>query len=96
MGNTGDIILDETGDVTCINGDFVIGDGTTQHQRDLLLAGKGEYKESPLIGVGIMTYILDEDKTSAFRIIRREFISDGMKVDWIKYDQGIQIKASYQ
>lgn len=96
MANTGDILMDETGDVACVNGDFVTGDGTLQHQNDLLLAEKGEYKESPMVGVGIMTYLLDEDKTSAFREIRREFTNDGMKVDSIKVDQGINIKASYK
>lgn len=92
-----DILMDETGDVAFINGDFVIGDSTLQHQEDLIRAAKGEYKENPLTGVGIINYLKDTNEASAFREIRTQFTSDGMLVRKLEIsNNGIEIDAEYK
>jgi hypothetical protein len=91
-----DILLDTaTYDLSIVGGDFKIGDSTIQHQHHLLLAGKGDYKLSPLVGVGIYNHLHDHSQTLA-RDARVEFIKDGMQVRTINNINGqIIVDASY-
>lgn len=69
MAKVYDILLDETGDLAIKNGDLVIGESTLQHQRILLLATKGGFKQHPTTGVDIQSYLLDDsdvDYTAIF------------------------------
>ena len=97
MANTNDILMHPFGDVLCVGGDFAIGDATLQHQKDLLDANKGEYKESPTIGVGIQNYLNSEDAADIIREIKDQFLKDGMRVNIIEADtEGIRINAQYK
>lgn len=79
------------------NGDFVMGDATEQHQRRLLMAHKGEYKQHPLTGVGLADYIDDENKNELVREIRKQMVQDGMTVNVLKITTtGINLDADYQ
>lgn len=49
-----DILCNEMGDIACVNGDFVIGESFDQEVEDILLANPGDYKETPLIGPGLI------------------------------------------
>jgi hypothetical protein len=91
-----DILIDTTNfDLIIVNGDFKIDDSTIQHQQHLLLAGKGDYKLSPLVGVDIFKHLHDHSQTLA-RDARVEFIKDGMKVRTINNVNGqIIVDASY-
>lgn len=86
-------------DLEIRNGDFVTGESTQQHQRDLLLAQKGEYRQSPTIGVGIVDYLLGNETEDEFRRnVTKEFEADGMQVRKITVENFAEIKinASYE
>jgi len=52
-----DILLNDDLDLLIENGDFVIGDADEQIQELILLANKGDFRESPLTGVAIIKYL---------------------------------------
>lgn len=87
IGHTAD------GDVDLQAGDILYTESTGQHQRDILLAGKGHYKETPETGVGVMEYINDSGTGNLLRSIRKEFTRDGMKVTKVSMDNTV---ASYE
>ncbi|MBA3901184.1 MAG: hypothetical protein H0X62_13425 [Bacteroidetes bacterium] len=93
-----DILLDENNELLIKNGDLVMGDATKQHQKHLLMASKGEYKQSPTTGVGLMSFLDDENPDDLLREIRKEFARDGMTVNDIKIkgDGSISIDAAYE
>ncbi len=81
MGKPADILLDENMDVQVANGDFVIGDATLQNQKLLLLSEKGEWKQSPEMGVGLRSFLLDDATVHELhQEIQKQFSLDGMKV----------------
>ncbi len=97
MAKPFDIIVMDSGDVACHRGDFVVSDATKQHQKCLLIAGEGEYKENPATGVGIEGYLLDEDRSDLVRKIRMQFTQDNMNVINIGLGaKGININADYK
>lgn len=78
------------------NGDFVRDECTNQHQRNLLLAEKGAYKQYPEIGVGLMSFLKDENPGDLLREIRLQFSADGMDVKSVGFDNGmLKIIAPY-
>ncbi len=79
-----DILLDQSFDLLTGDGDFVAGEATRQHQSLILLTEKGENREFPSRGVGIQTYLLDEQAGSPNALIKREFEADGMTVEAIR------------
>jgi len=90
-----DLILEDY-DLQIKNGDFVVGESTRQHQNLLLLADKGEFKQFPTIGVGILRYLEDYNGDNLAREIRTEFNRDGMTVREIKFTGSkIDITATY-
>lgn len=52
-----DILLDNDMDLAIERGDFVVGDAEEQHQQLILIASPGSFRESPLNGVNIITYL---------------------------------------
>jgi len=90
---------DDAGDLVIENGDFVKTESTEQHQKCLILACKGEYKEHPTIGVGLINYILTDGSKTAFKsAVTKEFERDGMKIlafdlqDW----DNLKMQAEYR
>lgn len=75
-----DIGLDDTEDLMISSGDFIATESTAQHQRQLLLNTKGDFKQFPTIGAGIATYIADDGVQNMIRAISIEFARDGMEV----------------
>lgn len=76
-----DILYDSDGDLAIDNGDFVIGDSTAQAIEDLLLTEKGNLRSSPAAGVGVKSWINDdEDSHNMEKEIQKELEADGMKV----------------
>ncbi len=55
-----DLLLNADLDLAIEGDDFVIGESTEQHQMLLLLSEQGEWRESPAVGVGINSMILDD------------------------------------
>lgn len=84
-----DIQHTESGDIDLSTGDLLYTESTGQHQRDILLSGKGHYKETPEQGVDALEYVNDNDPENLFRAIRKEFTRDGMKVTKVSMDNTV-------
>jgi hypothetical protein len=52
-----DIKLGEENDISIVNGDFQIGDSQQQEIESILIAFKGEFKNTPLLGAEILRMI---------------------------------------
>ena len=70
-------------------GDLVIGDATLLHQRDLVMASEGEYKQSPMVGVSVVNFLDDEEPDDLKRKIRSQFTKDGMNVKSVAMVNGL-------
>lgn len=84
-----DIKQTSEGDLDLSSGDIVFAneyDATEQHKIDILYASQGDFKESPLTGVGIMEYINSEDNGTMFRDIAIQMQRDGIKVNEVGTD----------
>ncbi|KAA6339870.1 hypothetical protein EZS27_012235 [termite gut metagenome] len=91
-----DIKQTPTGDIDLSTKDIFYGESTEQHQRDILLCGKGHFKSSPLTGVDAASYLNDENPDEFLRAARKEFSRDGMKVKSLSVVEGeLNVKAEY-
>lgn len=90
-----DILLDENGDLKIENGDLVIGDSSQQEIEQLVTGFKGEFKEFPIMGVGISKFLKTRGAlTAAVKEIKIQLKSDGFNVNTVKIqDQNIFIDA---
>ena len=61
-------------------GDFKQKESTRQHQLQLVMCGKNDYKQNPTIGVDIESFQDGTNKGSVVRAISIEFMKDGMEV----------------
>lgn len=87
-----DFILDDTGDLVMASGDLVVDESTLGHQRDLLLANKGDFRQFPLIGVGVERELLNDIGPSDLRVmIQREFERDGMLIDRLRVTGELEV-----
>ena len=75
-----DYARDENYDLVIQDGDFVRTEATADHQKSLILDVPGDYKDNPLVGVGIVNYINDEGPQNLIRAISQQFMKDGMEV----------------
>ena len=48
-----DILLNDQNGITTLNGDFAVGESSQQEIEAVLIAFKGEYKNTPLLGAEI-------------------------------------------
>lgn len=87
-----DITHTREGDIDLAAEDITYSESTHQHQKDILLSGKGYYKSTPATGVGLINFLQDTNPENLLRTVRKEFARDGMKVNKISYING-QIKA---
>lgn len=92
-----DILTDENGDLLIKNGDLLIDYSDNQHQEHIILANKGDFKETPEIGVGIAQLISDDDPMSVLIDIKKNLQYDGMNVRNVKFEEDgkITIDGSY-
>lgn len=93
-----DFLLDENNDLIIKNGDLAIGNATLQHQNHIILAQKGEFKNAPEIGVGILTQLNNENPRELLSEIRKNFEYDGMRVNTLKVatNGNLLIDAEYK
>lgn len=88
-----DIALNDDEDLDIQNGDFAAIESTYQHQRQLILNNKGDFKQNPTIGVGAFTYFDDEHMQNLVRAVGVEFARDGMDVREIQMDTDGTLKS---
>lgn len=84
-------------DLIIKNGDFVIGESDNQHVKHILLAGKGEYKSNPELGVGIENMLSTEEPMEFLIEAKKNLEYDGMKVNNISFTEAgtINVDAKY-
>lgn len=77
MATAKDFKTDSDGDLY-IDGDFVIAESDSQHIVDIITANKGAYKEYPLCGVEIDSYI-NSNASQLFltNTIKQQLTTDG-------------------
>ena len=87
MAEFKDIITDETGDLLILNGDLKVDKSDSQHVEHIVFADKGQFRQFPLIGVGIMKTIhgsINPQKVK--QQIKLQLESDGLNVRQINID----------
>ena len=76
---------------------LVVGDVTKQNQRTILLAEKGEIKQAPTLGVGIASFLDDDNPSDLLREIRSNLREDGQTVRACGFSSGkLIIDAGYE
>lgn len=91
-----DLLLDINMELDIKNGDFVTGESTEQNQKLLLLTNKGEWKQNPLVGIGVESFLKDDDAAGLLAEIKAQFEKDGMEVHNINFENGnLNIDATY-
>lgn len=93
-----DFVVDQDGDLLFKGGDIALGESTLLHQRDLLLAYPGDFRQHPTIGVAIRRELNNTIGRDEIRSrIRREMEQDGQRIERLDVDgQGnIDIIAEY-
>jgi len=79
-----DITLGDLGDLDIVNGDFSVKDSDQQHVILIINTFVGNWKQYPLLGVGILNYLASSGKTQELkRNIGLQLESDGYKVNEI-------------
>ena len=93
-----DIALDSALDLQITDGDFRLIESTEQHQKLLLLAGKGHIRTFGDMGVGLVEFVNEDNLGGLYDRIQRDFEKDGMSIDDIRIqsDGNIQIDAAYE
>lgn len=80
-----DFLLDENGDLLIQNGDFVIGESNDQEVATLLQLNKGELKEFPILGPGLIRLINGNiSEIELKQIIKTELKRDGKSYQELK------------
>lgn len=65
-------------DTDIVNGDFYMTESTREHQRQLLLNEKGDFKENPSVCVGAFSYLMNDNMQELAAEASRQFARDGM------------------
>ena len=89
-----DIMLDSDGDLKT-DGDFQISESTLQHQQDIIETNAGEWKEFPILGVGIQNYLhAERPEQELQKEIGTQISSDKMNVKSIQvqFDKNGQLQ----
>ena len=71
MKTATDIQLQSDGDIAVVAGDLGIEASDMQHIRDILLAEKGDWKFSPITGVGISSWLNAPSTAETMQILRQ-------------------------
>ena len=89
-----DIGLTDNADTAIAAGDFTSVESTAQHQKQLILNNKGDFKQTPTLCVGAFEYFDDENIQELVRAISVEFTKDGMNVKSVALDQTVVINTN--
>ena len=82
-----DIITDSTNDLIIENGDFKLNESDSQHVEHIITADKGQYRQWPLIGVGISRLINGNINSQSLKqVIKLNLESDNYNVRLIEID----------
>jgi len=92
-----DIALDDDLEIKIVDGDFGEEECTRSNQRLIVLIEKGELREFPERGVGIRSWLLEENTGSLNAMVKRELEADGSTVLQVSQKAGtLQIESTYE
>lgn len=94
-----DLMLNDDFDLKLVNGDFATGVSDVQHQQVLLILEPGSLKSDPGVGVGIGSYINDDQSPEVLKkSIQKQFEADGMTITKLQISNknDITLKAEYK
>lgn len=93
-----DILLDSELDLKIHNGDIATGESTRQHEKCILLSEKGHYREFPFVGVGLQSWLLEDDFSELPEEIQKQYELDGMTVNELQVftDGSIKTDVIYE
>ncbi len=92
-----DIQLTDELELRVQNGDLVVDDNLKQAQQLLLGTNKGEWKQHPKAGVGIVNFLETASAGELSREIREQFTRDGMKVSSVNIKgENINVEAQWK
>lgn len=85
-------------DLATANGDFVKAESTVQHMNLLTVSNRGDWRQYPLTGIGIINFLLDDTIGDLYKEIKSQYESDGMVVDKLNvFNNGVvEEEAHYQ
>jgi len=96
MADYTDILLTSDYDLSVKDGDFETGAVVRQVQNLLMATSKGDWKQHPLLGVGIYEYLKSENLNVMVAEIKRQFKSEGLQINLIEINSDkIIIDANY-
>lgn len=85
-----DIILNQNNEIQFLNGDFFVGDSGDQHIQTIIQANKGQFYESPLVGVGISSKINGPfDRANLSREVREQLQADGFNIKRLEISKNV-------
>jgi hypothetical protein len=91
------ILLDETGDIAVANGGVVIGDAGQQTVQLLFIGAQGEWKEYPMMGIGIKRIQNGAIDRFLDRTIRVQLEGLGFKIKKIDItEKGIELEGDFK
>jgi len=70
------------------DGDLITGECHHQNTYLMLMCEPGAFKEFPDAGVGVASYLEDDNTEALLRDIRLQFAADGMPVKEVKIKDG--------
>ena len=76
-------------DLSIKNGDFVIGDSNLQHVAHIIEAEQGQFRQHPLVGVGVIKMLNGPISGAEKRNIRLQLEADGYKAKEIVFREGL-------
>jgi hypothetical protein len=83
-------------DLLVENGSTQIGNVEPQNQALIVLSNPGEWKQHPELGVGIESWILDDNPGNLRSEVKRHLRSDDFVVDRVSLENGeLAISANY-
>ena len=84
-------------DLAILNGDLMIAEVTAQNQQLILLSSPGDWKQSPLVGVGIESFLEDDSPDALLKEIREQLVMDGQTIKQLKIlkSGSVGLDASY-
>lgn len=90
-----DILLNQNGDLSILNGDFKIGQSDSQHIELILKTNPNDWKENPVVGAGLVNMLGGNITGFAKRNIQVQLEADGYSLDKItENENGINVTAN--
>lgn len=85
-------ILFKAGEIKIENGDFFVAESDQQHIEHIMIADTGQFRQFPLIGVGIRRQLNGSvNRTDLKQLIRNQLKSDNFTVSKIDVTKNFEI-----